>query len=237
MFFLDAHVHIYPEYRLDALFDVFAARAEKLAPGCGGMAMAVMLREFQPTLESLLDASRMGSWRIADRAAGGPLVVEDGTRRISLFPARQVAARERIELLGFFGEEPVPDGLPLAETADRLRAAGYVPVVAWGKGKWLFRRAATVRATILREALHRPPPFIGDSALRPFFWREPLFALARRLSLRFTYGSDPLPGAGNERKAGRYATLVDAPPPQTAADLLRALQTAPLRPCGRRAAY
>ena len=236
MIFLDAHVHIYPEYDLDALFTAFAGRARRCAPPGAGWAMAVLLRSFQSDLASLLAFSPGSRWRIETRGGGDETaVVTDGDARIALFPARQVAARERVELLGFFGEAPVPDGLPLAETAERLRAAGYLPVIAWGRGKWLFKRGRIVSGLMADEARRDPRPLVGDSALRPPFWPEPLFVRAARLGLRLTYGSDPLPGAAHARRAGQYATLVDAEPTTSCAALLRALREAPLRPCGRRA--
>ena len=236
MIFFDAHVHIYPEYDLDALLTAFAGRARSVAPAGSGLAMAVLLRSFQRDLASLLALPAGSRWRVEEQGGGDTAaVVTDGDVRIALFPARQVAARERVELLGFFGDAPVPDGLPLAETADRLRAAGYLPVIAWGRGKWLFKRGRLVAGLMADETRREPRPLVGDSALRPPFWPEPLFRLAGRLGLRLTYGSDPLPGAGNARRAGMYATLVDAAPTPSCAALLRALREAPMRPCGHRA--
>lgn len=238
MFFLDAHVHFYDEYDADLLFDFFAAHAKTIAPGCADLAMAVMLRDFQSSLLAAVNPARLRKWRIEDGGEKGcAALAVCGDTRISLFPARQVAAKERIELLGFFGEAPVPDGLPLAETAARLRDAGFTPVIAWGKGKWLFGRGRLVRELMAAEAAKSPKPLVGDSALRPFFWAEPLYGVAKGLGLRLTYGSDPLPGAGNEKKAGGYATLVDAPLPRSYAGMLDVLASAPLKPCGKRATH
>ena len=97
------------------------------------------------------------------------------------------------------------------------------------------RGQGLVAGLMADEARREPRPLVGDSALRPPFWPEPLFRLAGRLGLRLAYGSDPLPGAGNARRAGMYATLVDAAPTPSCAALLRALREAPMRPCGRRA--
>lgn len=238
MIFLDAHVHFYAEYKADLLFDSFIAHAEAYAPRGSGLAMSVMLRDFQPSLESAVGSASPSKWRLSrDGRDGMALKATDGLREIALFPARQVAAAERVELLGFFGESSVPDGLPLSETATRLRSAGFVPVIAWGKGKWLFGRRALVRNLMAAEASASPLPFIGDSALRPFFWPESLFSHAAGLGMRLTYGSDPLPGAGNETKAGGYATLVDADLDCSFAGMLKALSTASLRSCGKRASH
>ena len=227
MIFFDAHLHVYPEYGLDAFLSSLSERARKAAPDAACVAGAVMLRQFQPDLGTALNAAgKPREWRlIPPEENGRPWVASHGDgRRILLFPARQVAARERLELLGFFGESPVPDGLPLADAALALQSAGFTSALAWGRGKWLFGRAVLVRRFLLDPALRRAAPFVCDSALRPRLWLEPLFRTARLNGFAMLSGSDPLPGAGNERNAGRRAMLLDAPaPPQSAAALIALL--------------
>ncbi len=233
MIFFDAHVHVYPAFDLDALLSAFAAHADRLAPDAGDLAMAVMLRDFQPTLASVLSfASERPHWRL-EPAAEGAFAATDGARRVFLLSARQVAAKERVEALGLFGEARVPDGLPLAETIARLRAAGFLPVLAWGLGKWLFKRASVVDAVLADAIRDQMPLLIGDSALRPTFWPTPRpCRTATAQGIRVVYGSDPLPRAGDECCAGRYATLLDAPfnPLAPATSLLDALAASSAAP-------
>ena len=237
--FFDAHVHVYPDFDLDVLLSTFAANADRLAPGADALAMAVMLRSFQPDLRSALGAcGAPGAWRL-EEAPGSSFTATDGTRRIHLLPARQVAAGERIEALGLFGDALVPDGLPLEETISRLRGAGFRPVLAWGLGKWLFKRARVVDAALDGAARSGGDLLVGDSALRPTFWSKPRpFADAEARGMRVIYGSDPLPRKGDERSAGRYATLIDAPfdPLSPAASILAALgnRSAAVSAVGRR---
>ena len=148
MIFFDSHVHFYPEYDYDVVFGAFCSHAERFAPEAKTLALAVMLREFQPSLESVFEGRLNGKWRAKSTPRNGAMVVTDGTRDILVIAARQVAAKERVEALGGFGETPVPDGVPLAETIGRLRANSYVPVLAWGLGKWLLKRAPLVEATL-----------------------------------------------------------------------------------------
>lgn len=235
MIFLDAHVHSYEEYNSDVLFDSFIKNAMRYAPKDAGLGMVILLRSFQSSLAFLLGSLKLERWHIEEpKNKEETFVATDGTYRIAIFPARQVAALERIELLGFFGDSFVEDGLSLQETAAVLRSQGYTPVIAWGKGKWLFKRARLVKALMEAQAAQSPLPLIGDSALRPIFWCEPLYKLAKSLGLKFTYGSDPLPGAGNERNAGRYATLIDAPMTYSPKEMLNLLSSKPTRSCGRR---
>ena len=239
MIFFDAHVHLYPEYDLDRLFGTFLSRAGRLAPQGAQLAMAVMLRGFQPSLVSLFEGRTQGRWRVKGPAGPSSLVVTDGEREIFLIAARQVAAAERVEALGFFGETPVPDGLPYPETVAGLRSAGYLPVLAWGLGKWLGKRAKVVSDALAAADAESSPLLIGDCALRPSFWPTPApFRAARAKGLRIVYGSDPLPRPGDDETAGLYATLVEAEldPGAPAASLLSALRdpAIALRPVGRR---
>lgn len=236
MIFLDAHVHVYPEFDLDLLFSSFAAHARRAAPAGSELAMAVALREFQADLGSVLGAAAPArEWLVSPPSSPGECwTASRGGDAICIFPARQVAARERVELLGYFGEEPVPDGLPLEESARRLAGAGFLSALAWGRGKWLFGRAGIVRRLLGDDGFRECAPFVGDSALRPLFWREPLFGVARRRGFRFLCGSDPLPRAGAERGAGRFATLVDAPATRSVADMRSLLLAAPLAAAGSR---
>ena len=211
MIFLDAHLHLYPAFDRDQLLDALAARAQHLAPRASATVSFLMLREGQGSLGRLIAATTRPrqQWRRVREPAPGACVMSDGAREILLVAARQVAARERVELLGLFTEAEIPDGLSLAETAQRLRGAGALPALAWGLGKWLFPRSRAVRAMI--DAAEPGSLLVCDSALRPAFWGQPrLMRRARKKGLRLLYGSDPLPRAGEETVAGRYASLIAA---------------------------
>lgn len=240
MIFFDAHVHLYPAYDRDCLFDAFTAHARRFAPQAEHFAMALMLRAGQGSLAELLQATcRPGQrWRCLREIGPGAALMGDGAAEVLVFAARQIAARERIELLGLFSEAKIPDGLPLDETWHRLRDAGALPVLAWGLGKWLFGRAPLIRR-LIEEAPRRDALMIGDSALRPTCWGLPRpMALARRKGLRIVHGSDPLPRPGEARVAGGYASLVDGVlgSDNPAADLRRLLldPAVTVQPVGRR---
>lgn len=188
------------------LFSALKTRAARLSR-CDGIVGAVMLRSFQPSLgQALSEAVKPDRWILKPVQGADWQAVdkEDGTE-ILLRPARQVATRERLELLGYFGEVMVADGMPLRETARALSNAGYAVALAWGRGKWLFKRAFCVRNFIVDHEMQKISRFICDSALRPWFWPEPLFALAKHCKFSIISGSDPLPGPGNECNAGRKA--------------------------------
>ncbi len=239
MIFFDAHVHLYSEFELDVLLTAFASHADIFAREADALVMAVMLRGFQTSLETVLApfmARDLRGWKL-EKGPESSFVATDSSHRIFLLPARQVAAKERIEALGLFGEAEIPDGLPLQETIGRLRAAGFQPILAWGLGKWLFKRAPIVAGALDVAAGEGMPLPVGDSALRPTFWPTPrLYKKALALGGRILYGSDPLPRMGDEYSAGCYATRIDAPfdAEAPATCLLSTLHSAPLSPFGRR---
>lgn len=236
MIFFDSHVHIYPDYNLDVLFSEFATNAKCYAPNADTLAMAVMLREFQPSLKSLFNGRSLRMWHV-DPGPENSMTASDGDKKIILIPARQVAAKERVEALGFFGEELIPDGLPLKETISRLRAADFAPALAWGLGKWLFKRGKLVKE-VIQGTKDTGVLLIADSALRPTFWSEPLYKEAESFGLRTICGSDPLPRVGDEFSAGRYAVLINAKlnPVAPATSLLSAIlePNTEIQPVGRR---
>ena len=240
MIFFDAHVHLYPDYDRDLLFDAFSAHARRFAPQANQLAMALMLREGQGNLTAAIEAThRPGQrWQTLRTLASGTCLMGDGSSEVFVFASRQIAARERLELLGLFSEAAIPDGLSLDETWRRLREAGALPVLAWGLGKWLFKRERIVRA-LIKAAPEPDALLIGDSALRPTCWGLPRpMALAQRKGLRIIYGSDPLPRSGEECVAGGYASLIDGTlSSETPADDLRRLLLDPavtVQPVGRR---
>ena len=210
MIFFDSHIHFYPFYDLDMLFSSFVERADAAGGERKDLAMAVLLRSFQTSLESAAQGCRMERWSV-DFGHQGFAVATDGLSRIFLLPGRQVAARERVEALGYFGDAAIPDGMSLGDTLQALRDASLEPLVAWGLGKWLFGRGRIVDAAI-NEALRTGASIgAGDSAMRPVFWPYP--SQYRRLvsaDKPVLCGSDPLPKRGEEKNAGRYAMMVDA---------------------------
>ena len=237
--FFDAHVHLYPQFELDVLLTAFASHADIFASDADVLAMAVMLRGFQPTLDAVFEPFKgrnIRGWTI-EESEEQCFLATDGRHRIIILPARQVAAKERVEALGYFGEAEIPDGLPLEETVARLRDAGYQPVIAWGLGKWLFKRGPVVASALEAAGKAGKPLPVCDCALRPTFWQTPqLYKKAVELGGFVLYGSDPLPRIGDEYSAGSYATLLDAPFDGTvpASSILSAIRTSTLSPIGRR---
>ena len=211
--FIDTHVHAYPSYDLAAMAAAFAKRVRRHGAGFGAMMLAQRERMDFP------------AQFLPDEFAAA-------------VPGRQIACKERIEILALGAAAEFSDGVHAKDAVMRALDAGALPVLAWGVGKWLFSRAKIVDE--LLGAFSPAQLAIGDSALRPLFWGEPLpMRRAREAGYKILHGSDPLPRPGQELRAGQYGDLFDAPDfdpsKPVAPQIMRLLRDSAPVPAGRRA--
>lgn len=244
----DGHVHLHPHFHLKLAFDCLVAnlsqQAQTVWPGAAAAPwQLVFLAErrgdnfFERLKAGRIDPAAAGL-EILSADEGGSLLLRHHTGgRLCLVAGRQIITRERLEILGLVLREELPDLLSAQEVLERIRQAGGVPVLPWALGKWWGARGRLIRQLIL--AKRRGELALGDSALRPRLWPEPIgMRQARARGLTILPGSDPLPLAGEERRMGAYGFVYEGPfdleQPARAARALVAEQAAYLRPAGRR---
>lgn len=196
---LDAHVHLYPSFDPRHWLDAAAANLEIARRGRLGV---LMLTEtgLDDAFAMLAAAGEIGDWRIEAGVEPGLLIArrrertDAGPATLWIVQGFQAATREGLEVLALATTERPADGASLAATVEAVRAAGGIPVLPWGFGKWTGRRAK-VLAAFLAEAdpakLH-----LGDNGGRPRGWPTP--APLRRWQAEGGHGSclsgsDPLP--------------------------------------------
>ena len=230
----DAHLHLYPLYDLDLLFASACKNLTTLAhsahQACAAadetpLVLICCLAERSDCHYFRKLSTREGqlgdySFRALPSPEDGALIVAlpDGSQLL-IIAGRQIATRERLEILSLAADLDLPDGIPLIEAQREIIAAGGIPVLNWAPGKWSFRRGR-IAASLLEQS--RPDHLaLCDTALRPSIWPQP--SLMRRgelLGLRVLAGSDPLPLPGEEKYAGSYATYSSA-----SFDLLRPISS------------
>jgi hypothetical protein len=121
----------------------------------------------------------------------------------------QIETAERLEVLALFTRHRVEDGLTLQDSLQRTVAAGGIPVLPWGFGKWWFRRGQILRHFVAQHT--RSKFFLGDNSGRPwFFLRSPIFRLAESKGIVTLPGSDPLPLDGHADHAASYGFVLEA---------------------------
>ena len=219
---VDGHVHAHACFDPGELLDAAVRGLRAAAPGGEGvllLAGTAGARGVGP----FLAAGGAGAWRTEPTAEAESLrAVHPSGASLLLVDGRQIATRERLEVLALAATPDVPEGLPFEETLARVLESGAVAVIPWGFGKWLGARGARVRA-----ALERAEPgrlFVGDNGGR--LRGSPTPRLLREAGHRGIWtlpGSDPLPFPGEFRRAGRRGFLLPGPlDPHRPAESLRA---------------
>lgn len=225
MLVIDTHVHVYPHFDVSTLLSAVRRNARAAVPQDADAVAAIALVERSGTdvFAAWSDGKQLppGVTVTAVDATALRLSFPDGDRLIVL-AGRQVACRERLEILGLGCRAEVADGVPAKDAIASIAAAGGVPVLAWGVGKWMFARSLVVRGLLSRFGPSHL--LLGDTSLRPTFWPQPSpMRRARTTGRRVLAGSDPLPPAGEERMACRYVTVLDTrcPPGGTISEWIR----------------
>jgi hypothetical protein len=205
---VDAHVHLYPVFDRGA----FLAAAVRHAHAAGAELPWLLFTETSKdfAFRALADAPPEG-WSVRRHADGRTLTLSGAARQDVLITAgRQVQTAEGLELLTLGLDEPIPDGTPLREALARPVDAGALPVVPWGFGKWSGRRGRLLAEFLAEPAAVRL--YLGDNGGRPWFWPTPRpFDQVGAAGRRVLPGSDPLPFAGHQGRAGSYGLCLDVP--------------------------
>lgn len=137
---------------------------------------------------------------------------------------RQIVSREKIEVLSIASNVEIKDGLPLKEILKRLIKNQNIAVLAWGVGKWWFKRGKIINNII--NTNDSPFLFTGDNSGRPLFWPMPrLINSGLKKDIRLLSGSDPLPLTKEENKSGSFGMIIEGDistdyPGKTLTDLL-----------------
>lgn len=210
---VDAHVHFHGCFDRDAFLDAALANFRRGAGelGIGGAFLGCLLlaeRAGERWFQRLRREPGEGRWGFEPTGEEVSLVARSPEgERLLVVAGRQVRTREGLEVLGLATAEEFPDGLAFEDALARVRWSGAVPVLPWGFGKWWFYRGGLIEAL-----LRRPGPkwiFLGDNGGRPGVGGTPrLLREARRRGIAVLPGSDPLPLAGHEARAGSYGFLV-----------------------------
>lgn len=211
----DTHVHLYPTYDLarafDAAFENLGRLVSEVCPGGQGSEAVVKVvclteRRDCHLFRDLNTGAITLNPRFSLHHHGDEVIMvsrDGGEELLLLVAGRQIVTRERLEVLALTTDAEIPDGLPIDEVIERIRAVGGIPVLTWAAGKWLFGRGRIVRRVL--KSVAKGGLLVGDSSLRPAGWREPsLMRFARKRGMRVVAGTDPLPMVGEEVVIGTY---------------------------------
>jgi hypothetical protein len=210
MIIADTHVHFYPCYDAGLALRGLIARLHLLDPGAEKAAFLTERQEccfFTDLRDGRIDLPD-GLTVEPTPEADALSVLDGGKHEMYLFAGRQIATKERLEVLTLASDTIIEDGLPTREVISQALKNGSVPVLAWALGKWLGKRNGIV-GELLRSYSNNEL-LVGDSSMRPTCFPQPaLINDAIRKGTSIIAGSDPLPFKGDEQYMGTYATLID----------------------------
>lgn len=222
---VDAHVHVHPCFSIQTFLDGAARSFRRAASdlglsgsftGCLLLAEMAGVRWFQQAREegALLTTEDESSL----------VAVRDSGERLILVAGRQIATRERLEVLALGRDVDVPDGRSLEETLLKVRQSGALPVLPWGVGKWWGRRGELVAEALAREG----ELYLGDNSGRLRLAGMPkLLCVGRERGRIVLPGTDPLPFPHHAGRAGSFGFVLEGPldARRPAEDLLRRVRT------------
>lgn len=212
-FIADTHVHLYEGFDLPELLISARDNLRALAPSGASPRLLLCLTEragcdhfhaLARGIGAMHDQVRSAGLRIVPTGEGRSLRIRlaDGDE-VTVIAGRQIATRERLELLVLATEVELPDGRSLAESVVSAQSVDGAVVLNWSPGKWMFGKYPRVEQAVRR--LRPGQDFLGDVAMRPYGWSEPqLIRLGRAQGVQLLAGSDPLPLPGEERLVGTY---------------------------------
>jgi hypothetical protein len=216
---VDGHVHFYDNYDetrfFDAALENLALGASQLEcpnwVGCLVLTEGAGVRQFQ-RFARLGEGDPSGSWRFEPTTENVSLIARhDSGRRLILLSGRQIVTSEGLEVLVWATGEEIPDGLAVRDVLAMLFRLSVIAVIPWGFGKWWFARGGVLSDLLDAELAGRC--YLADSGCRPLLSPYPrLLRRAKRESTPVLAGSDPLPLANEDRRAGSFGFELAGPP-------------------------
>ncbi len=213
--FVDAHVHIYDVYDLDALFDAAvknfarAAKAARLADAPREHMLLLTETVNDHAFDALASGERVPRrWKVSTTAEPAVLRVSLADASLWIVAGRQIATREDLEVLALGTTRRFADKEPIKVSLAESDESAALTALPWGFGKWWGARGG-----IIEGLIHSPrtrPLYIGDNGGRLSLSTRPrLFAIGERAGLKVLPGTDPLPFAGQEHRVGTFGMILE----------------------------
>ena len=215
---IDAHVHIYDCYNLERFFQLAVNHLEyfyNTLYANGSPFERILLLTEAKSHDFFSRFKERGCWspdspyRFLKTAEEESLILaRDQQRLCYLLKGRQIVSRENLEVMAIASNQTIADGLPVETVIRQIVEAQGIAVLAWGVGKWWFKRGKIVKDLV--ETHSSPYLLLADNSGRPTFWPVPqAFKRARAMKISIINGSDPLPFKGEEAKVGSYGFSVE----------------------------
>jgi hypothetical protein len=212
---VDAHVHIYDCYDIDALFDSAVRNFQRVAAkrGLANTPLDGMLLLTETVHDHVFDALAAGErkpkrWSV--ERTGEPSVLRlscAGQLPLWLVAGRQIATSEDLEVLALGTTRRFPDGEPIEVSLAASEESAELTALPWGFGKWWGARGSIVRR--IMTAQRERPLYAGDNGGRLNLSTRPeLLNFGERSGVKVLPGTDPLPFPGQESRVGTFGMVI-----------------------------
>ena len=215
---VDGHVHFYSCYDPNNFFDKAIKNMDAMFhskyPGEDKFTRILLFTEGKENdyFSRFKNNSKLGSsykYKFENTQEDCSIILsKDSEPLCYILSGRQIVTRESLEVLSIASNQKIEDGLPIDDVVNTLIDNKQIAVLAWGVGKWLFKRGEIISDII--KKYHSPYLFIGDNSARPSFWQVPkLCHLAEKHNIRILRGSDPLPFSEETCRVGTFGFAID----------------------------
>ncbi len=211
--FIDGHVHLYdnfdPDLFIESINGNFSRFIKPDNNSSSGNIKMIFLTEakdndfFSRLKKNSLPLKNIDIHAEKTNENESILLKQNGSNLFYIIKGRQIVTKEDIEILSVGPGKKIPDGLPAVEVLEMLKEREEIAILAWGVGKWLFKRGKIIKK--LLSTFDYPLLLIGDNSARPSIWLKPLiYRKGEKMGIPVINGSDPLPLEGEDEKAGSY---------------------------------
>lgn len=234
---VDGHVHFHDGFSLSTFLAATVsnvARCQSTADQHANVAVLLLAQipETDP-LHGIRESvqSVTNEWTVVEPDPTSIVFRHENKPTIILIAGRQIVTSERLELLSLCSSAAMENNQPMDDSIAASVAAGGVPVVPWGFGKWTSDRGRIVRHLIERKSA-ATPFLLGDNGCRLRLTRPQLLTHGEELGIPVLSGSDPLPLSRHVTRpmsfGNRFSSCVDFDAPtQWAREQLIGLSSSP----------
>lgn len=210
---IDAHVHYYSAYDTQRFLDAASAGFANEAEGAEVRVLFMAESAADNWFAGLQEPASLAHTNWQRFTTGEPQTLrlerQSDDAQLLVIAGHQVVTAENIEVLTLGMSAKLPDGQPAAEVVKASLAAGAMPLLPWGFGKWLGARGELVDS-LLGEFGTRL--LLGDNSGRLAGTKTPaLLSFGAAKGHCLLPGSDPLPMSGEEQKVASFGSFLPGP--------------------------
>lgn len=183
---IDAHVHIYPSYNLEYLFDNAYKNFSHYDNNVDAYGIILTERYDCDAYSELARRKTIKDYQI-NLKDDFLILSKQNSKNMYIFPGQQINTKEGLEILAYFVKNKIPQKLSFKELFQKIYDYKSFPIINWAPGKWLGKRGQLIRSILS----NKERVLLGISSLLPEKFKLPKIAVDYKYPILL--GSDPFP--------------------------------------------